>query len=229
MITILNRIRKKIIVSAQASQGDPIYQDNCMQSIIKSVIKGGASGLRLAGVKDIKETRAYTDIPIIGITKPDPLPENWKDIVYITPTFEDAAKIAEAGVDIIALDGTSRQRPKENLAEIIYKIKHDLNKLVMADISTIEEGISCSLLGADIISTTLSGYTTYTQDRDNCEPDFKLLEELVKNVNCHVILEGRVWTPDDVKKAFELGAFAVVIGSAITRPEVITRRFVQAV
>ena len=148
--------------------------------------------------------------------------------MYITPTFEDARQIAEAGADIIALDGTSRKRPEEHLEKIIYRIKKELNKPVIADVSTIEEGLICALLGADIVSTTLSGYTSYTLSKNTGEPDFELLEKLIKNLNCPVILEGRIWTSEHVKKAFKLGAYAVVIGSAITRPEVITKRFVES-
>lgn len=229
MLEMLSKINKKIIISCQASSGEPIYEENSLISIIKSVINGGASGLRLAGVKDIEETRKFSEIPIIGITKPDPLPENWKEIVYITPTFEDAKKISDAEADIIAIDGTSRKRPKENLAELIEKIHNELNKLVMADCATVEEGLMCALMGADIISTTLSGYTQNTLDKNKDEPDFEMLEQLVKSVNCPIILEGRIWTVEHAKKAFELGAHSVVIGSAVTRPQLITKRFVDLV
>lgn len=227
MSNLIQKLQKKIIISCQASKNDPIYENGCLIQIIKSVIKGGAGGLRLAGADDIRQTKTFSDLPVIGITKPEVLPDNWKEIVYITPTFEDAEKISNAGADIIAVDGTSRKRPKENLAELIFKIKNELKKPVMADISTAEEGLMCALLGADIVSTTLSGYTSYTLDKNNDEPDFGLLEKLVKILNCPVILEGRIWTPEHVKKAFELGAHAVVIGSAITRPQVITKRFAE--
>lgn len=229
MHEVIEKIKNKIIISCQASSGEPIYDENCLSGIIKSVINGGASGLRLAGVKDIKETRKYSDIPVIGITKPDPLPDNWKEIVYITPTFEDAQKISDAGADIIAVDGTSRKRPKENLAELIQKIKYELGKPVMTDCATLEEGIMSAALGADIISTTLSGYTQNTLDKNSYEPDFELLKSMVKVINCPIILEGRIWTVEHAQKAFKLGAYAVVIGSAVTRPQLITKRFVDAV
>lgn len=253
MSKIIDKIRNKIIISCQASFGEPIYEENCLQSIIKSVINGGASGLRLAGVKDIEETRKFSDITIIGITKPDPLPANWKEVVYITPAFEDARKISDAGADIIAIDGTSRKRPKENLAELIERIHNELKKPVMVDCATLEEGLMCKLFGADIISTTLSGYTQNTLEKNNEEPDFELLENLVKAVDCPceagvkdqrgdanaaamkgcnsfpVILEGRIWTVEHAQKAFELGAHSVVIGSAVTRPQLITKRFVDSV
>ncbi len=229
MMEIFDKLKNKVIISAQASAGEPIYEDRCLTSIIKSVISGGAGGLRLAGAESIRETRKLYDIPVIGITKPDPLPENWRETVYITPTFRDAKEISEAGTDIIAIDGTGRHRPEENLPVLISRIKTELYKPVMADISTLEEGINCAKYGVDIVSTTLSGYTSYTSDKNNGQPDFMLLEKLVNTLNIHVILEGRIWTPEHVRQAFKIGAFAVVIGSAVTRPQVITRRFADAV
>ncbi len=226
MTELFNKLEKKIIISAQASKGEPVYEDKCLISIIKSVVKGGAEGLRLAGAESIRETKKIYDIPVIGITKPDPLPDNWREIVYITPTFSDAREISEAGADIIAIDGTGRNG--QNLEELIHKVKNELNKPVMADISTYEEGIACDRLGADIISTTLSGYTTHTLDKNNNEPDFELLEKLVNTLDKPVILEGRVWTVEHVQRALKSGAFAVVIGSAVTRPQVITGRFVES-
>lgn len=229
MYKVIEKIHKKLIISCQASSGDPIYEDDCLLSIIKSVIHGGASGLRLAGVKDIANTRKISNIPVIGITKPDPLPKNWKEIVYITPTFGHAKEISDAGADIIAIDGTSRKRPEENLAELIEKIHAELKKPVMVDCATLEEGLMCRVFGADIISTTLSGYTLETLDKNTDEPDFELLKSLIKVLDCPIILEGRIWTVEHVKKAFDLGAYSVVIGSAVTRPQLITKRFVEAV
>lgn len=227
MNEIIKKIEKKIIVSCQASPGDPLFENECLMAMIKSVILGGASVLRLAGANDIKKAKSFTNLPVIGITKPTPLPENWKEVVYITPTFNDAKILSEAGSDIIAIDGTSRTRSAENLVELIHKIKTELNRIVMADISTLEEGLMCKLLGVDIISTTLSGYTSYTLDKNNGEPDFELLRNLVKITECPIILEGRIWTPEHVKTAFNLGAHSVVIGSAITRPQLITERFIK--
>jgi len=224
----VKKLEKKIIISCQASEGEPFHDINCLMAMVKSVLNGGASGLRLAGERDIKEAKKLCNVPIIGITKPEPLPENWKEVVYITPAFEDAKKIRDAGADIIAVDGTSRPRPEENLAGLIYKIQTELLAPVMVDVSTLEEGLMCKLLGADIISTTLSGYTLQTLDKNNEEPDFELLKNLVEITACPVILEGRVWTPEHVKKAFDLGAYAVVIGSAVTRPHLITERFIKA-
>jgi len=222
---ILEILREKIIVSVQAMPGEPLYDEQCMKSMMASVVNGGASGLRVAGVRDVRNAKQF-GVPVIGITKPEKLPDNWKEVVYITPTINDVNSLINAGADIIAFDGTSRERPEGcTLNEIINRI-HSANKLAMADISTFEEGLNCSRLGADILSTTLSGYTKESESDSN-KPDFELLSKLVKTVTTPVILEGRVWEPDEVKKAFELGAFSVVIGSAITRPQLITKRFVN--
>jgi len=229
MNNIVKKLEKKIIISCQASEGEPFHDLNCLMAMVKAVLNGGASGLRLAGERDIREAKKLCDVPIIGITKPEPLPENWKEIVYITPTFEDAKRLKKAGADIIAVDGTSRPRPKENLAGLIYNIQTKLNTPVMVDIATLEEGLMCKLLGADIISTTLSGYTQQTLNKNNHEPDFELLKALIEITECPIILEGRIWTLEHVKKAFDLGAYAVVIGSAVTRPHLITERFIKAV
>ena len=193
--------------------------------MMQSVVKGGAAALRVAGVRDVINAKKLFNIPVIGITKPEVIPPNWREIVYITPTIKDAKDLIQAGADIIALDGTSRPRGENNLKQIIKFIKIN-KKIVMADVSTLQEGITARLLGADIISTTLSGYTLESPDTSD-EPDFELLKGLVESVDCPVILEGRIWLPSQVDKAFEIGAHSVVIGSAITRPQLITKKFVN--
>jgi N-acylglucosamine-6-phosphate 2-epimerase len=193
--------------------------------MIQSVINGGALALRVAGARDVKIAKSF-NVPVIGLTKPDKLPENWKEVVYITPTLKEVRELIDAGADIIAFDGTSRTRPNGcKLEDIIYEI-HKANKIAMADISTFGEAINCTNIGADIISTTLSGYTIESNNNLE-EPDFELLEKLKKTINKPVILEGRIWEPSQVKKAFLLGAHSVVIGSAITRPQLITKRFIE--
>lgn len=224
MKDVISRLKNKVIVSVQAMPNEPLY--NCIGEMIKSVVKGGAGGLRVAGARDIKDAKSISDIPVIGITKPSVIPANFKEIVYITPTLDDVIEIIKAGADVVAFDGTQRPRPNNaNLKEIIKYI-HIKKKVAMADISTYEEGIKVAELGADILSTTLAGYTVESANSP-LGPDFRLLEMLVKDSNKPVILEGRIWTPEEVDKAFELGAHAVVIGSAITRPQLITKRFVQ--
>ena len=225
-MNIIKRLEHKVIVSCQAMPSEPLYLEKCMVAMMKSVVKGGAGGLRVAGVRDVKNAKHLFDIPVIGITKPDIIPSNWQEIVYITPTLKDVIELVQAGADIIAFDGTMRERPNgEKLEDLIKYIK--INKRIsMADVSTLEEGINAEKLGANILSTTLSGYTQFSQNRGS-GPDFDLLKQLVDNVNVPVALEGRIWEPEEVDKAFEIGAHCVVIGSAITRPQLITKRFVQ--
>ena len=224
---ILGSLKHKIIVSSQAMPDEPLYQEECMIAMMKSVVNGGAQGLRLAGARDVKNAKTLFNIPIIGLTKPDKLPSNWQEVVYITPGLEEVQELIEAGADIIAFDGTKRPHKNCELGDIINLI-HNSNRIAMADISTLEEGISVSDMGADIISTTLSGYTKETNNVTD-GPDFELLKNLVAQINKPIFLEGRVWEPKDVQKAFELGAHSVVIGSAITRPQLIVKRFIEGV
>ncbi len=223
---IIDRLKNKVVVSVQAMPNEPLYNEKCMVAMMQSVVKGGAGGLRVAGIRDVKNAKLLFDIPVIGITKPDVIPPNFKEIVYITPELKDVISLIEAGADIIAFDGT--QRPRPNMACLAEMIKyiHINNKAAMADVSTLEEGIEAAKLGADILSTTLAGYTLESKDSPQ-GPDFPLLEKLVNAVDIPVCLEGRIWSPDDVDKAFSLNAHCVVIGSAITRPNVITKRFVR--
>lgn len=216
-------LKNKVIVSVQAMPSEPLYAQECMFAMMASVVNGGAQGLRVAGVRDVKNAKKFA-VPVIGITKPDILPENWLEVVYITPTLKDVEELIEAGADIIAFDGTLRER-KDSIESMIKKI-HSAGRLAMVDIATFEEGMHCAELGTDIISTTLSGYTKESLT-DSQTPDFELLEKLVKESGKPVILEGKVWEPKEVDKAFELGAHSVVIGSAITRPQLITKRFIQ--
>lgn len=222
---ILEKLKGKIIVSSQAMPGEPFYEENNMLAMMQSVINGGASGLRVAGARDVINAKTF-NVPIIGLTKPDKLPDNWKSIVYITPGIKEVKELIEAGADIIAFDGTSRIRPDNSNLEQIIELIHFTGRLAMADISTFEEGLNCAKLGADIISTTLAGYTEESASEID-SPDFELLEKLVISIDNPVFLEGRVWYPEEVKKAFEFGAHSVVIGSAITRPHLITKRFTE--
>ena len=222
---IITNLRGKIIVSSQAMPGEPFYDETCMRAMMQSAVNGGASALRVAGARDVKMAKSF-GIAVVGLTKPDKLPENWKSVVYITPGIKEVDELIEADADIIAFDGTMRIRPDgSDLKQIIDRI-HSAGKFAMADISTFEEGINAEKLGADIISTTLAGYTDESGIAGET-PDFELLEKLVKAVKKPVFLEGRVWYPEEVKKAFQLGAHSVVIGSAITRPHLITKRFVE--
>lgn len=226
MNNVLSRIKGTVIVSVQAMPSEPLYDEKCMAAMMKSVLNGGAGALRVAGVRDIKNAKKLSNVPVIGITKPNKIPSNYKEIVYITPTVQDVIDIINAGADIVAFDGTQRPRPNNEKIKDLIKYIHINKKLAMADISTVEEGIKAQEAGADILSTTLAGYTMESINSPSKEPDFKLLKELVEKTNTPIILEGRIWEPQQVDRAFEAGAHAVVIGSAITRPQLITKRFV---
>ena len=221
----IGNLKGKIIVSSQAMPGEPFYDETCMFAMMQSAVNGGASALRVAGARDVKLAKGF-NIPVIGLTKPDKLHENWRSVVYITPGLKEVQELIDADADIIAFDGTSRKRPDGSDLKQIIDLIHSFDKLAMADISTFEEGLNVEALGADIISTTLAGYTEESGKAGET-PDFELLEKLVKEIKKPVFLEGRVWYPEEVKKAFELGAYSVVIGSAITRPHLITKRFVE--
>ena len=223
-MSIIFDLKGKIVVSSQAMPNEPLYKEECMQAMMASVVNGGAGALRVAGARDVRNAKKF-GIPVIGLTKPESLPDNWREVVYITPTLKEVDELIAAGADVIAFDGTSRDRGICTLSDIIERI-HSAGRLAMADISTLEEGLNCEELGADIISTTLAGYTLESGEPTE-GPDYELLIKLVEKVKKPVILEGRIWEPKEVKKAFELGAHCVVIGSAITRPQLITKRFIE--
>ena len=223
-MTIIKNLKGKVVVSSQAMPNEPFYDEKCMMAMMQSVVNGGAEALRVAGARDVKNAKSL-GVTVIGLTKPEKLPHNWRSVVYITPGVKEVRELIDADADIIAFDGTSRPRPDGSNVKELIDIIHSSNKLAMADISTYEEGVACAQSGADIISTTLAGYTDESGVAGET-PDFDLLEKLVKILDKPVFLEGRVWYPEEVRKAFELGAHAVVIGSAITRPQLITKRFI---
>jgi N-acylglucosamine-6-phosphate 2-epimerase len=230
---ILGRLRQSVIVSVQAEHGEPFYKPECLLAMAISAINGGAKGLRLANPENIRFIKEHLpEIPVIGITKPShphPDPENQ---VYITPSLWTAESVAQSGAEIIAMDATLRPRPSgEPLSEIVSCLRGRFpDRLLMADIATLEEGENAEKLGFDLVGTTLSGYTAETLSNSKDQtPDFDLLAALVKALSLPIIMEGRIWFPTEVSRAFELGAHAVVIGSAVTRPHLITKRFVQAI
>lgn len=225
-MNILDNLKNEIIVSIQAMPDEPLYNEVCINALAKSVIElGGAHALRLAGERDVKNIKkTFPEIIIIGITKPSKIPDNYKELVYITPTIADCASIIEAGADIIAFDGTMRNRPNGEKLEDLIKYIKSKNKIAMADIATYEEAENAYKLGCDIVSTTLSGYTLETQNKPNC-PDFELVKKIKENFDIFTILEGKIWEKNDIAQAFKLGCDAVVVGSAITRPQLIYKRF----
>ncbi|MFB7304946.1 N-acetylmannosamine-6-phosphate 2-epimerase [Heyndrickxia sporothermodurans] len=222
--TLLDQIENGLIVSCQARKGWPMYGSNIMAAFAKAASEGGAVGIRANEPQNIIAIKNTVDLPIIGLYK------QWHSDyeVYITPTFESAVEVIQAGADIVAIDGTARKRPNnETFPTIVQKLKAEYpNVLIMADISTLEEAKDAERIGVDLISTTLSGYTEQTKHIENA--DFTLLEKLVQ-LHTPIVAEGRIHTQQEAKKALELGVHSVVVGTAITRPEVITRWFVEEI
>ena len=222
---ILEKLQNEIIVSLQAAKGEPLYDENCIMALADTLIcLGGVRALRLAGERDIKNIKTkYPDIIVIGITKPDKIPDNFEELVYITPTVSDCKRIIEAGADIAAFDATMRKRENnEKLEDLINYIKSQ-NKLAMADVAEFREAQNAAELGCDIISTTLSGYTKETKHKPKT-PDFELVKQ-IKTLNKFAILEGKIWEQKDIIEGFKQGADSIVIGSAITRQQLIYKHF----
>ena len=229
MKEIISKLENKVIVSVQAEGNEPLNKPEHLLALSQSVINGGAGGLRLCGVKNIAAIKKSVNVPVIGLTKLEPTPFNWLDSVYITATMQDLKELIKIDIDFIAIDGTKRLRSDNSTLKDQIDLIRGAGKVALCDISTLEEGIHAAELGAHVISTTLSGYTKETRYKVNEGPDFNLLEELAEVSSIPIIMEGRIWEPEDVREAFEAGAHAVVIGTAITRPHKITKSFVSAI
>ncbi|NIK75338.1 N-acylglucosamine-6-phosphate 2-epimerase [Paenibacillus castaneae] len=221
---IIDSLKGKLIVSCQALEDEPLYDPYIMAKMAFAAKEGGASAIRANSVQQIQAIKKEVDLPIIGIIKRD-FPDS---DVYITPTLEEITALSESGVDIIAMDFTNRIRPYGvELPNFIQDIKkHYPKQLIMADISTFEEGVMAEKLGADLVSTTLSGYTPYSQQSD--DTDLELIRNLKEVLTIPIVAEGRIYNPETAAQAIQLGAHAVVVGGAITRPREITKRFVAA-
>ncbi|RWZ54438.1 N-acetylmannosamine-6-phosphate 2-epimerase [Halobacillus fulvus] len=216
-----NQTAGRLIVSCQALDDEPLHGPEVMAKMALAAEMGDAAAIRANGFEDIQAIRKVTHLPVIGLVKRDYVDSD----IYITPTKKEVDELIAAGADFIALDATGRSRPNEELlSELISYIK-EKNVGVMADISTLEEGVSAEKLGADCVGTTLSGYTTYSPQKTG--PDFNLVQTLVEEVTIPVLAEGRYWSPEEAVHALELGAHAVVVGSAITRPQTITQKFTE--
>lgn len=222
MKEVIKKLEKGLIVSCQARPGNPLRGPEHMAAMAEAAQLGGAVGIRADGPADLSEIKKRTSIPVIGIYKTTPSPE----IPYITPDFAHAEAIAKLGVEIIAIDATLRPRPdRTDLKELITRIKEELGVAVMADIATFEEGVFAAEAGADLVATTLSGYTTYSPLTEG--PDFQLIRNLKNAIDVPIIAEGRFTTPEDLRKGFEAGAYAVVIGKAITNIQFMTEKFIR--
>ncbi len=218
---ILKKLKNKIIVSCQPNEGGPQDKTSIIVSMAKAAILGGCEGVRIEGEKNIRAIKKNISVPIIGIIKNDLA--NYK--VRITPLLKDVEKIINSGADIVAYDATNRKRPVPT-NEIVSKIKN-ANRLAMADCANLNDAINAVDEGADIIGTTLSGYTGIPV-KDTYKPDINLIREF-KKLDCFVMAEGRYNSPILAKKAILAGADAVTIGSAITRIDNITKWFVENV
>jgi N-acylglucosamine-6-phosphate 2-epimerase len=218
----IKQVRKQLIVSCQALSDEALFGSEIMAKMATSVARGGAKAIRANTPVDVKAIRQAVELPLIGLYK-EVLPGF--DVI-ITPTWKHALAIAEAGADIIALDCTSRPHP-EDVQELIAKIHEQTECLVMADISTCEEGLAAADAGADMLSTTLSGYTPYSPQQK--EPDLDLVTQLAGSSRIPVIAEGRYHTPQQVRQALLNGAVSVVVGGAITRPRQITESFIEVI
>lgn len=225
MKNILQQIKRGLIVSCQALENEPLHSSFIMARMAVAAKEGGAVGIRANSLNDIREIKKNVDLPIIGIVKvryPD-------SEIYITPTKKEVEGLISVGADIIAMDATNRPRPEGILLENFFaEIKKDYPaQLFMADCSTVEEGLHADELGFDIIGTTLAGYTPYTSQ--TALPDFDMIEKLNEKTKKPVIAEGGIWSTMDLQQVFQKGAFAAVIGSAITRPQEITKYYVKSI
>lgn len=220
--SMLKSLEGGLIVSCQAPPEDPFYGSENMVKFALAAQQGGAVGIRANSPEHVAAIKARVDLPLIGLWK-----RSYEDSdIYITPTFEDAEHVSGAGADIVALDATARSRPGgQTLPAIVERMREKFAGLLMADVSTLEEGQWAERIGFDVVSTTLSGYTPYSPQLEG--PDVELIRRLADRVRIPVFAEGRIHSPEQAAHCFECGAFALVVGTAITRPQSIANRFVR--
>jgi N-acylglucosamine-6-phosphate 2-epimerase len=220
-LSIIQQLKGGLIVSCQALEQEPLHSPFIMGRMARAAKEGGAVGIRANGRNDILAIKDEVDLPVIGIVKR----EYSNSPVYITPTIKEVEEVVSSGADIVAIDATNRKRPDgTTIKDVIELIKREYpDVLIMADVSTYEEGWNAEKFGADIVSTTLSGYTDNSPI--SLSPDFALVNSLSKILQIPIMAEGRISTPEDALKCLQMGAWAVVVGSAITRPQLITKTF----
>lgn len=212
--------KRGLIVSCQALPGEPLYRQGTMALMALAAEQGGAIGIRANGPDDIRDIKAAVNLPVIGLLKRD-IPGS---DIYITPELVDVQAIIAAGAEVVAMDMTNREDRAERVVELI-RYCHEAGVAVMADISTVEEGVLAESLGADLISTTMSGYTPYSPKQGG--PDLELVRQLALRLKKPVVAEGRIWSPEEAEQALEAGAEYVVVGGAITRPQFITQKYAE--
>lgn len=220
---VLDQIKGKVVVSCQALPEEPLHSSYIMSRMAVAAKQGGAAGIRAQSVEDINAIMEVCDLPMIGIIK-----RNYPDSdVYITASMKEIDELLTTKCQIIALDATDRPRPNGEKTEDLVARIHEAGRLAMADCSTYEECAKAQEIGFDIISTTLCGYTPYSKKVDG--PNFELLKKCVDTLTVPVIAEGKINTPEDLRRVYEeCGVFSAVVGGAITRPQQITARFVGA-
>lgn len=223
----IDQLEGKLIVSCQALPEEPLHSSFIMGRMALAAAEGGAKGIRANTKEDIAEIKKNVNLPVIGIVKRD-YPDSE---IYITPTMKEVRELMEVQPEIIALDATDRLRPgRKTLDEFFQEIKAEYpNQLLMADCSTYEECIHADELGFDFIGTTMVGYTPQSKGLKIDAEDFKILRDVIANVKHKVVCEGNIDTPEKARRVLELGAFCVVVGGAITRPQLITKKFTSAI
>lgn len=222
----IQALRGELIVSCQALPEEPLHSSYIMSKMAAAALEGGAKGIRANTKEDIRAIQEEVDLPIIGIVKRD-----YPDCeVYITPTMKEVDELMEVKPEIIALDATGALRPGGlTLKDFVGQIREKYPKpLLMADCSTVKEAQYADEIGFDFIGTTMVGYTKQSQGDRIEEEDFRIIREILETVKHPVIAEGNINTPEKAKRVKELGVFSTVVGSVITRPQLITRSFVDA-
>ncbi len=223
MTNLVDALEGRLIVSCQAYPGEPMRDPHTISAVAQACVIGGAAAIRVQGIGDIRATAAAVDVPVIGLVK------EGDEGVYITPTLELALACAEAGAQIVAIDATSRSRPDGlTFADVVSGLKEKYpDVLVMADCGSVDDCIRAEADGADIIGTTLGGYTGDRQK--TVGPDFEFASEAIAACSKPVVVEGRIHTLEQATAVMRLGAHAVCVGTAITHPSTITGWFAAAV
>ena len=223
----VEQIKGKLIVSCQALENEPLHSSFIMGRMARAAKEGGASGIRANTKADIVEIKKNVDLPVIGIVKKD-YPDSK---VYITPTMAEVDEAVDAGAEIIAVQATDDLRPNgKTLADFFTEMKKKYPKqFFMADCSTIDEARFADHLGFDFIGTTMVGYTQQSNNLKIADNDFEIIREILQSVKHPVIAEGNINTPEKARRVLDIGCYSVVVGSIITRPQLITRTFVDAI
>lgn len=221
------QVKGGLIVSCQALEDEPLHSSFIMSKMALAAAQGGAVGIRANSAEDIAEIKKEVDLPIIGIIKRD-----YKDSdVFITATMKEIDELMVVEPEVIAVDATSNERPEgETLKEFVTKIKAKYPTVeLMADCSTVEEAVYASDIGFDYIGTTLVGYTAQSKGQKIEADDFKIIREILEQVDTPVIAEGNINSPEKARRVLDLGVHTVVVGSSITRPQLITEKYVNKI